>query len=140
MDNLLLVLCYLTFSLVLILVGLVNWYRLRQFVQTAQRTTGIVIDFVPRGGRGRPTYSPTVRFKTIEGREVEFTEALSSRPPGYEINEQVPVLYDPENPEHARVFKSHWRLYYFALLYGGLGIVFFIVYLVVLITQNINSF
>jgi hypothetical protein len=81
-----------------------------------------------------------VRFRAIDGSEIEFTEALSTRPPGYEIDEQVTVLYDPENYQRARVFKTKWRLYYYALLCGGLGTIFFIVYIIVLLTLNDGNF
>jgi hypothetical protein len=140
MENLFLILGYLVLSLLLILVGVVNWVRTKRFVETAQRTTGTVISFVPRQGRRGPTYSPTVRFKAIDGSEVEFTESLSTRPPGYEINEQVTVLYDLQNYQRAQVFKTTWRLYYYALLFGGLGVIFFVVYVIVLITLNADRF
>lgn len=138
MENFYLVICYLIISVALILAGLISWYRTRQFIETAQRTTGTVIDLVPRSGRKGPTYSPTVRFRAIDGREIVFTENLSTRPPGYEMNEEVPVLYDPHDYQRARVFKAKWRVYYYALLMGGLGSIFFIVYLIVLFTLGID--
>lgn len=134
MENLYLILCYLIISVALIVAGLINWYRTKKFIETAQRTTGIVIELVTRSGRKGPTYSPTVRFKAIDGSEIVFTETLSTRPPGYEINEQVTVLYDPNNYQRARIFKTKWRIYYYALLLVGLGTVFFIVYIIVLLT------
>jgi hypothetical protein len=140
MENLFLILYYLVLSLLLILVGVVNWVRTKRFVETAQRTTGTVISFAPRQGRRGPTYSPTVRFKAIDGSEVEFTESLSTRPSGYEINEQVTILYDPQNYQRAQVFKTTWRLYYYALLFGGLGVMFFVVYVIVLIALNADRF
>lgn len=138
MENLYLILCYLIISVALIVAGLINWYRTKQFIETAQRTTGTVIELVQRSGRKGPTYSPTVRFKTIDGSEITFTETLSTRPPGYEINEQVTVLYDPNDYQQARIFKSKWRIYYYALLFGGLGTVFFIVYIIVLFKLGID--
>lgn len=134
METLYLILCYLILSLALIAVGLIQWVRTKRFVETAQRTTGTVIALMPRQGRRGPTYSPLVRFKAIDGREIEFTESLSTRPPGYEINEQVIVLYDPQDHQRARISKKTWRLYYYALLFGGLGIIFVVVYVLVLIT------
>ena len=133
MDNLYLVLCYLIISIALIVAGVINWYRTKRFIETAQRTTGTVIELVSRSPR-RTTYAPKVRFKTLDGSEIVFTETLSTSPPGYEIDEQVTVLYDPHDYQRARVFKSKWRVYYFALLLGGLGVIFFIVYMIVLFT------
>ena len=133
MDNLYLVLCYLIISIALIVAGVINWYRTIRFIETAQRTTGTVIELVSRFPR-RTTYAPKVRFKALDGSEIVFTERLSTNPPGYEIDEEVTVLYDPHDYQRARVFKSKWRVYYFALLLGGLGVIFFIVYMIVLFT------
>ena len=133
MDNLYLVLCYLIISIALIVAGVINWYRTKRFIETAQRTIGTVIELVSRSPK-RTTYAPKVRFKAIDGREIVFTETLSTNPPGYEIDEQVTVFYDPHDYQRARVFKSKWRVYYFALLLGGLGVIFFIVYMIVLFT------
>ena len=133
MENLYLVLCYLTISVALIIFGLIHWYRTKRFIETAQRTIGTVIDLVSISPK-KTTYSPMVRFKAMDGSEIVFTEPLATNPPGYELNEQVTVLYDPHDYQRARVFKSKWRIYYFALLFGGLGIIFFIVYMIVLFT------
>ena len=133
MENLYLILCYLIISVALIVAGLINWYRTKRFIETAQRTTGTVIELVSRSPK-QTTYSPKVRFKAIDGSEIVFTETLSTNPPGYELNEQVTVLYDAHDYQRARVFKSNWRIYYFALLFGGLGTVFFIIYMIVLLT------
>ena len=131
MENLYFVLCYLIISVALIVAGVIIWYRTKRFIETATRTTGTVIELVSRSSK-RTTYSPKVRFKALDGGEIVFTEPLSTNPPGYEINEQVTVLYDPHDYQRARVFKSKWRVYYFALLLGGLGVIFFIVYMIVL--------
>lgn len=139
MENLYLILCYLILSVALIVAGLINWYRTNKFIETAQQIAGTVTALVRRSGRKGPTYSPTVRFKAIDGSEIEFTEALSTRPPGYEINEQVTVLYDPHDYQRARVFKTKWRIYYYALLFGGLGTIFFIVYIITLFTLGIDG-
>ena len=133
MENSFLILCYLIISVGLIIAGLIHWYRTKRFIETAQRTIGTVIDLVSISPK-KTTYSPKVRFKAMDGSEILFTEPLATNPPGYELNEQVTVLYDPHDYQRARVFKSKWRIYYFALLFGGLGIIFFIVYMIVLFT------
>lgn len=139
MDTLLLILVYLIVSVLFIAIGVANWYRTKRFVERAHRTTGTVIELIERKTRRMRTYSPTVRFTTLDGRKVKFTEPLSTRPAGYEIDEQVTVLYDPEDPQQARVFKKSWRLYYYALLFGGLGVIFFFVYLIVFLIQGIPA-
>ncbi|HEX8337059.1 MAG TPA: DUF3592 domain-containing protein, partial [Pyrinomonadaceae bacterium] len=60
----------------------------------------------------------------------EFTETTSSNPPGYSVGDRVEILYHSQNPKRARV-ASPFRLYLLALVFGGLGAVFFVVGLVI---------
>jgi hypothetical protein len=67
-----------------------------------------------RGGREKDTssgqysgttYSPVVRFTTVEGRTVEFTSAVGySRSP--DIGGAVPVRYRPNDPEQAEIDRA----------------------------------
>ena len=128
MENLILVVIFGGVALLLIAIGVVLWFTTKRFADNASKSTGTVIALIPHhSSEGGLTYSPMVRFKAIDGSEIEFTESMSSNPPGYTVNEQVPVLYDPTNYSKARVFKSGWRLYFVPLLLGGMGILFLII-------------
>jgi len=46
------------------------------------------------------SYTPIVRFITLEGNTFSFRSTYSSYPPEYEIGEKVTVIYLPEAPEN----------------------------------------
>ena len=97
----------------------------RTFMSTAQEVKGKVIQMVYRGtssssGGG---YSPVYQFKTIEGKEIVVTDNLSSNPPAFKEGQSIDVLYDPANPQKARI-KRWMSLYFVPVLLGGLGVIF----------------
>jgi hypothetical protein len=51
------------------------------------------------------TFYPVVRFETPDGKNVEFIGAGSSQP-GYTAGQTVPVLYNPNQPNEARIKTS----------------------------------
>lgn len=72
-------------------------------------------------------------FKTAEGRDLQWTESMATNPPAGQPGDQVPVKYDPTDPEEARIAKP-FRLWFlpglFGLLgglFGGLGAVFTVI-------------
>lgn len=107
-----------------LLVGLVLLYRTRRFAKNALATTGAVTVLKRRGSTksGRALTSPVVSFVAADGSRVEFTDPILRYPPGFEVGEQVKVLYDRRNFKRARVSKYRWDLYFPAwvfLLVGG---------------------
>lgn len=126
-----------------ILIGSGIWFfRSQEFAQKAVEVQGRVIELVTetretrekvgssrRSGRrtSRTTiktmYRPKVAFQTKEGKRIEFLSSVSSGSPKYQVNETVPVAYDPKNPYQAKI--NSW----FAL-WGGptillvMGVVF----------------
>ena len=111
------------------LVGAFSLYRTKRFVEEAVPAFGEVVGLREHHGDG-VTYSPIVRFPTPAGGFVEFTETVSSNPPGYKVGDRVRVLYHRQDIRRARV-ASTWRLYFIAMLFGGLGGIFFVVGLLV---------
>lgn len=107
-----------------LLAGLILLYRSRRFVRNAMAATGTVAGLKRRGTSksGRPLYSPVVHFVAADGSRVEFTESIRRHPAGFEVGQQVEVLYDRRNFQRARAIKSRWDLYFPAwifLLVGG---------------------
>lgn len=128
MENLPIVVIFGLVSFGLIAAGVVIGFTTKRFADNASKATGTVIGLARhRSSKGGHTYAPIIRFRAIDGSEIEFTESVSSNPPGYTVNEQVPVLYDPSDYKKARAFKSTWRLYFVPLLLGGMGLIFLIV-------------
>lgn len=58
------------------------------------------------------SYAPHVRFTTPEGEEHGFTHWFSTSPPSYEVGERVAVVYDPGEPDTARIdsaLSRYWK-------------------------------
>ena len=71
------------------------------------------------------TYYPVVRYQTKNGKNVTFTSSSGSYPSPYKRGDRVTLLYDPENPQKARIesFSSMWLAP--ILGFGIGGILFF---------------
>ena len=128
----------IVFSLVgglLVLIGVFIFIRTRIFISKAQEVKGTVIQMVwsssSEGGGG---YSPVYQFKTIDGQTIVVSDSLSSNPPMFKEGQTIDVLYDPENPQKARI-KKWMSLYFVSILLGGMGLIFGGVGVVLLIGQ-----
>ncbi len=55
------------------------------------------------------TYCPVVRFVTVREQSVEFTSGECSSP-APRVGASVKVLYDPDNPRHAKLDTTSARL------------------------------
>ena len=68
-------------------------------------------------------FAPLVRFKTADGKSIEFQSSTQSNPPAYYAGQTVTVLYDPGKPNSAAIagLFSIWGV---ALILGIIGTVF----------------
>jgi len=98
------------------------------------RTTGDIVKFVDvRKGKLLPLGAgltdtvklPVIRFRTSSGSILEFIATATSRPSRYTVGEQVPVAYNPANPESSRI-DAPWKLWSLPIILVGLGVVFII--------------
>jgi hypothetical protein len=96
----------------------------RSDIARADTADGTVIDLIgERDSDGDTIYYPRVRYVTRSGNPVEFTGSVGSSPPAFDVGEPVAVLYDPAEPEEARI-DSFFQLWFAALILGGIGLVF----------------
>ena len=85
-------------------------------------TVGVVISHTFRrsyAGSGGVIY-PSVRFHTADGRTVEFQNKIGTNAPP-RVGDEVTVIYDPEQPEEARLsagstFRPNFKL--LAVVFG----------------------
>lgn len=110
------------------LAGSVYWYRnVEAFIVHAEVAEGTVVDLVRSGssgsGSGDSTYRPLVVFVDAAGREIEFVSSVGSNPPAYRRGEKLEVLYQPGDPENARI-NAFFSLWLGPLILGFIGGVF----------------
>lgn len=97
--------------------------RTRIFINNSQLTQGTITQMVYSRDSESSGYTPVFRFRTLEGQDVEVSGNLRSNPPQFQVGQTIDVLYDPENPQKARI-KKWMNLYFVSALLGFLGLVF----------------
>ena len=137
-DELIIGIVFSLVGLLLAAIGVFIWIRTRVFLNTAQEVKGTVIHMVyRRSSKGGGGYSPVYQFRTIEGQTIEVSDNLSSNPPMFHEGQIIDVLYDPKNPQNARI-KKWMSLYFVPALLGGMGLIFGGIGVVLLIFQVID--
>lgn len=96
-----------------------------RFIGGAIAADGVVIALEERwsSADGDSAYFPRVAFETQDRRRFEFTGDTGSQPAAFDVGEPVRVLFDPAQPEMARI-DSFFQLWLLPLILGGLGTVF----------------
>ena len=119
-----LVLGFLAVGIVALVIGMVTLVRTVQFVQRAEHAPGTVIDLSREtDSEGEVTFYPVVRFTTAEGKEIEFKSSSGSSPPSQSEGDRVDVLYDPDDPNDARL-SGIFDLWLFPIVSFALGAAF----------------
>jgi Protein of unknown function (DUF3592) len=81
----------------------------RRFDAKAVRVNGLVVDVLLRRGTRSASdgdsgmWVPVLEFTTMEGRRVRTEAMYGSVPAPARSGEEVAILYDPDQPERARV-------------------------------------
>lgn len=97
--------------------------RTRIFINNSEQTQGTVTQIVYSRDSENSDYTPVFRFRTFQGQEVEVSGNLRTNPPQFQVGQTIDVLYDPENPQKARI-KKWMNLYFVPALLGFLGLLF----------------
>jgi hypothetical protein len=79
----------------------------RRFAAGAARAQGVVVELVGGPAPGPqtpgPLSYPVVRYRTVDGREVVFRSDLGAQPSPWRPGQPVTVLYNPADPQEARI-------------------------------------
>ena len=94
--KLLIAISALPYSLLAMGVGIYISLNSIFFLNSAVKTNGVVIGFVPQGNKG--TYNSKYSFSDENGLTYTGVHNVYSRPAVYGIGEPVEVLYDPQFP------------------------------------------
>ena len=84
-------------------------------------TEGSIVDLLrERDSEGGTLYRPVFRFTTTAGQAYEVASDMRSNPPSHEIEQRVPVRYDPANPSQAKLdtLFENWFLPGLFCLFG----------------------
>ena len=107
-------------GIIFAIVGGVWWFNVHNFVQSAERTEGTVVELVEKSGdRGGLLYSPVIEYTDQQGQQHKYRSNASSNPSPYSVGDKVPILYDRERPDSANI--DHW-LYLYLFPWVCLGI------------------
>jgi len=109
-------LCLLT-GFILLTVSL---YKLKQsldFIRRSEQAIGTVTSLEESDG----AYSPVFAVKTKESGEIIYHHAAASKPADWAVGEEAIFLYDPGNPDSARM-KSYFWLFDWAIVLMALAI------------------
>jgi len=114
-------------ALLLGTVGVTVYSHDQDFRRTARMAEGTVLSNVRQGH----AYYPIVRFLDEDGSAVIVTTRVSHEVGGRPVfgaGEKVAIVYDPQNPAHARVDSvfDRWALPVLCTLGALLGLVFFV--------------
>jgi len=95
-----------------------------QFVASASRTQGTVIRYEEDWDLQDDVYmyAPVISY-VVADREYTIVSAAKSTRQPYKIGDSIPVLYDPQNPQHGKV-ASFSALWLGPLVMGVLGLLF----------------
>lgn len=98
-----------------------------QFAQRAIPVKGKVISFDSYesdddDGGSTTMYRPTFQYE-FQGKTYTHESSTSSSSPSYEIDEEVDVLVDPNDPT-AILINSFWEKWFLPVLLGCMGIMF----------------
>lgn len=110
------------FGLSLIL-GIRKMFRMKKWTQT----TGVVTDVEIRQGMrqeiGKPRntlYKPKVRYRIADGRVIDYEPRTSNSWSNYSVGQQIPVYYDPQQPEKA-MFGTSSGQWFGLIVFGVVG-------------------
>ena len=91
-----------------------------KFVQRANPAPGRVVAYDRPLTSSAGPLQPVVRFNVNRAESHEFRPRFTTVWTGYDIGQSVIVLYDPDNPEDARV-DDFWQLWFLAAGAGVFG-------------------
>lgn len=104
--------------------GLLQWRGTGRFVAGAKRADGVVVDRATRTHVSEPYVHPVVKFETPDGGTVTFEDPVGTDLP-LRIGRRVAVLYDPRDPQRARIRSSVrlWLLPTVMVMLGAVALV-----------------
>ena len=127
-------LTFTAFGLPMLLAALFFARRTRRFTRESSRATGVVVHLVEEYDEGSVTYAPVIRYVADDGVPRQFRHHTASRPPAYNVGDQIEILYHRRNRGAARVATT-FSLYLTTFIFALVGGVFFSIGIIVPVLQ-----
>ncbi|HEX7734566.1 MAG TPA: DUF3592 domain-containing protein [Ktedonobacteraceae bacterium] len=108
--------------------------RLR-FLRRTKLTTAVVEDMTLKHLVDGHAYQPKITFTTHLGEKVELASVMMSNPPQFKVGQEVPVLYNPNNPRQARI-RSFTTLWLATVIFVSTGTFLFLCGVILLLFNN----
>jgi hypothetical protein len=93
-----------------------------QMLGTFARAEGVVVENIWQNFAEGSAYVPRVEYTAPDGQTHSFTDGVGSLPADYRVGERVPVLYDPQGAQPARI-HSWGRLWFGPVMILAVGMV-----------------
>ena len=105
--------------------GLAIFNHMRAFAATSSKCTGKLVAYKTSrsnsgdlAGRRAANHYPVVEFIDFDGVKRRFTGSTGSNQKPYALGADVPVMYDPKDPESADVESKLYQRMIPALVFG----------------------
>jgi hypothetical protein len=120
-------LLFLGIALLMLVAATVSGVHVARISAREVRSPGVVTALTARPDAGGDfLYYPVVTFTLPDGARHTAQLATGSRPPAHKVDQAVIVIYDPAQPDHARI--ASWfnlsDLWILPAITGGLGVAF----------------
>jgi hypothetical protein len=96
------------------------------FIHSSAPTEGIVVAVRQVPGSTKKSTAPVFRFTTQSGMSVTANSNIYEEPSKWRVGAHVPVLYEEDHPENARI-DSFWQLWMPQFVLGIVGGAFSII-------------
>ncbi len=130
----------------LVLLGIAGWrfQSTMRLLKTGERTKARVLELIPVEGRdgGSTTYQPVFAFVTKANQVRRWAYEASSSPPEWEVGEEVDIVYNPNDPEQARVI-GYWGLFVATIILTAIALPLLVIgsgYFVYAVAMDERSF
>lgn len=126
-------------SLILILRKLL---RMKKWTKTTGVVTNVETSLGMRQSMGSPRntlYKPKLRFQTTDGRVIDYEPQTSNSWSNYNAGQQIPVYYDPQNPENAMAGTAFGQ-WFGLIIFGVVGGFFALAGTIVLLISLVKPF
>lgn len=86
--------------------------------------TGVIVDRLESSDSEAGTlYQVVVEFQTREGQTVRWTDSIASNPAAGDVGDQIPMKYNPDDPNEARIARA-FRMWFATVFLSGMGLIF----------------